>query len=107
MCIYIGPKTILSNILAFEDNREVTYKQACEYSHRLEAELKKKKIYPYVIFNVDEIREVLARTNAMREFRETVFVLDKNEICGMAEEMNSEYDETVRSAIQFCLSRTN
>lgn len=107
MCIYIGPKTILSNILAFEDNRRVTYAQAIEYTHRLKNMLKRKKIYPYFIFNTDEIKEVLARTNIMREFNETVFVLDKNGIKLMADEMNEDYDETVREAICSCVKATN
>lgn len=106
MCVYIGPKTILSNILAFENNCEVTYAQACEYTYRLKDLLKKSKIYPYVIFNIDEIKEVLARTDAMTEFNEKFFVLDKNEIKAMANEMNEEYDEIVRKAILSCLNKT-
>lgn len=107
MCIYIGPKTILSNILAFGDNNRVTYAQAIDYTHRLKEKLKKKKIYPYFIFNNDEIKEVLLRTNTMREFNETVFVIDKDRIRLMANEMNEDYDETIRNAISDCLMETN
>lgn len=107
MCVYIGPKTILSNILAYEGNRAVTYVQACAYTQRLKEALKKEKIYPFIIFNRDEINEVLARTDAMREFNETVFVVDKNRIKAMAADMNADYDETVKASIISCLTATD
>lgn len=107
MCVYIGPKTILSNILAYEGNREVTYTQACAYTQKLKETLNRQKIYPFIIFNRDEINEVLARTDAMREFNETVFVLDKNKIKAMASDMNAYYEENVRASIISCLTTVN
>ena len=43
----------------------------------------------------------------MREFNETVFVIDKDRIRLMANEMNEDYDETIRNAISDCLMETN